>query len=75
MCIQNIQRLVENESDHKLKFLHTNRGGEFISYNLSKFCEEKGIKNHITTPYTPQPNGVVERRNRTIMNTSRACTP
>jgi len=31
------------------------------------FCGEAGIENQLTTPYTPQQNGVSERRNRFIM--------
>jgi hypothetical protein len=31
------------------------------------FCKDVGIKRELTTPYNPQQNGVVERKNRTIM--------
>jgi transposase InsO family protein len=31
------------------------------------FCRDVGIKRELTTPYNPQQNGVVERKNRTIM--------
>jgi hypothetical protein len=35
-------------------------------------CEQAGIKRHLTGPYAPQQNGVVERRNRTVMEMARA---
>ena len=35
------------------------------------FCEEVGIEHQLTTPYTPQQNGVGERKNHTIMEMSR----
>jgi hypothetical protein len=31
------------------------------------FCKDVGIKRELTTPYNPQQNGVVERKNRTIL--------
>ena len=35
------------------------------------FCNETGIKHYTTTPYTPQQNGVVERRNQTVVEMAR----
>ena len=35
--------LVETWLDHKLKTLRTDKGGEFLSQNFSKFCKEEGI--------------------------------
>jgi hypothetical protein len=36
------------------------------------FCNENGIYKQLTVPYTPQQNGVAERKNRTIMNMVRS---
>jgi len=36
------------------------------------YCEEKGITGHLTIPYTPQQNGVAERRNRTLLDMVRS---
>lgn len=55
--------LVENE---KLKILRTDQGGEFLSHEFSSYCEETRIIRHFTAPYSPQKNGVVERRIRTV---------
>jgi hypothetical protein len=33
---------------------------------------EKGIQHHLTAPYTPEQNGVVERRNQTVMGMARS---
>ena len=71
-AFKKFKRLVKNESDHKLKTLCTDRGGEFLYQNFSNFCEEEGIKCQLTTPYTLQQNGVVDRRYCTIMNTPRS---
>ena len=56
--------LVENECCSAIKFLRTDRGGEFLSKEFTKFCDEHGIKRELTAPYTPQQNGVVERKNK-----------
>ena len=59
--------MVEKESGMSIKFLRTNRGGEF-----NDFCQQHGVKRQLTTAYTPQQNGVVERKNCTVMNLVRA---
>ena len=61
----------ENESGAKLKALRTDRGGEFTSNLFFVFCSEGGIKHYTTTPYTPQQNGVVERRNQSVVEMPR----
>ncbi|GJY40225.1 ribonuclease H-like domain, reverse transcriptase, RNA-dependent DNA polymerase [Tanacetum coccineum] len=47
------------------------RIGEFTSNEFTQYCKENGIARQLTAPYSPQQNGVVERRNRTIMSTTR----
>ncbi|KAD5317800.1 hypothetical protein E3N88_17746 [Mikania micrantha] len=66
------KKLVENEVGTKLKTLRTDRGGEFNSSEFNSFCKEHGIARQLTTPYTPQQNGVVESRNRTMLSTTRS---
>ncbi|GJR16600.1 retrovirus-related pol polyprotein from transposon TNT 1-94 [Tanacetum coccineum] len=63
--------LAENQSNRKLKVLRTDRGGEFLSKEFSGFCNEDGIKSELTAPYTPEQNGIVERKNRTIVEMAR----
>ncbi|KAD5961160.1 hypothetical protein E3N88_12633 [Mikania micrantha] len=63
---------VERQSGLKVKVLRTDRGGEFNSSVFNEFCQKTGIKRHLTAPYTPQQNGVVERRNRTVMGMTRS---
>jgi transposase InsO family protein len=66
-----VKKRAEVESGKKLKALWTDRGGEFTSNLFSVFCNEFGIKHYTTTPYSPQQNGVVERRNQTVVEMAR----
>lgn len=45
----------------------TDNGKQFISNEFKAFCQELGIKQFFTTPYSPQQNGEVERQNRDIL--------
>ena len=63
---------VEKQSGSFIRCLRTDRGGEYNSTEFKEFCKEHGIKRQLTTAYTPQQNGVAERKNRTIMNMVRA---
>ncbi|RVW42604.1 Retrovirus-related Pol polyprotein from transposon RE1 [Vitis vinifera] len=48
------------------------RGGEFTYLEFNAFCKTNGVSRQLTAAYTPQQNGVVERKNRTIMNMVRS---
>lgn len=64
--------LVEKETGSYIKCLRTDRGGEFTSQEFNQFCKENGIKRQLTAAYTPQQNGVAERKNRTVMSMVRS---
>ena len=64
---KNFRSLVETETGEKVKVFRTDRGGEFLSNKFKKYCEETGLQRQYTSPYSPQQNGVVERRNRTVL--------
>ncbi|GJW93115.1 retrovirus-related pol polyprotein from transposon TNT 1-94 [Tanacetum coccineum] len=36
------------------------------NFELEIFCDEKGISQNISSPYTPKQNGVAEKKNRTV---------
>ncbi|KAG8479817.1 hypothetical protein CXB51_029556 [Gossypium anomalum] len=63
--------LVENQTCYKIKALRTDNGTEYLSQRFQKLCEHAGIHHQLTTVYTPQQNGVFERKNRTVMNMAR----
>ncbi|GJT62323.1 zinc finger, CCHC-type containing protein [Tanacetum coccineum] len=64
--------LVENETSVKVKTLRSDRGGEFNSKAFTEYCNDTGLKHHFTAPYSPQQNGVVERRNRSVIEMTRS---
>nr|KAJ0225474.1 hypothetical protein LSAT_V11C100003670 [Lactuca sativa] len=57
---------VENQLERHIKILRSDRGGEYFNQEFDTFCEENGIKHERTSPYTPQHNGLAERKNRTL---------
>ena len=63
---------VETKLERRAKTLRTDRGHEYLSDMFKDYCEEKGITRHLTIPYTPQQNGVAERRNRTLLDMVRS---
>jgi hypothetical protein len=70
-CFRVFKELVENETDLKIKCLRSDNGGEFTSNEFRDFCEEHGIKRQFSTARTPQQNGVVERKNKTVQEMAR----
>ncbi|GJR67073.1 retrotransposon protein, putative, ty1-copia subclass [Tanacetum coccineum] len=66
------QKEVENQLGKTIKSLRSDRGGEYMSQEFLDHLKEHGIIAHRTPPYTPQNNGVSERRNRTLLDMVRS---
>nr|GFA10787.1 retrotransposon protein, putative, Ty1-copia subclass [Tanacetum cinerariifolium] len=66
------QKEVENQLGKTIKSLCSDRGGEYISQEFLDHLKDHGIFAHRTPPYTPQHNGVSERRNRTLLDMVRS---
>jgi transposase InsO family protein len=64
---KNSKQKLKNRGKY-IKFLRSDGGGEYNSNEFSNFCKSQGIIMQTTTRYTPQQNGVAERKNQTIMN-------
>ena len=47
------QSEVENHRDKKIKFLRSDRGGEYLSYNFGMHLRQCGIVSQLTPPGTP----------------------
>ena len=57
---------VENQLGKRIKAIRSNRSGEYLLRDFKDYLTENGIISQLTAPGTPQQNGVVERRNRTL---------
>lgn len=68
---KNFKKIVEHETGATIKTFRTDRGGEFVSHDFDLYCDQNGISRHLTALYSPQQNGVVERRNQTLLEMTR----
>ena len=65
---------MENQTGKKIKVkvLRSNNGGEYTSHAFNELCREESIRRSLIVSYTPQHNGVAERKNRSIVGATRA---
>jgi hypothetical protein len=57
---------IENQLEKKIKCFRFDRGGEYFYNEFDLFYAEHGIIHERMSPYLPQSNGVVERKNHTL---------
>ncbi|GKF26138.1 putative ribonuclease H-like domain-containing protein, partial [Tanacetum coccineum] len=62
---------IENQIDHRVKTIKCNNETEFKNRIMNKFCEIKGIRKEFSVAITPQQNGIVERKNMTLIEAAR----
>jgi transposase InsO family protein len=64
-------RRAQNEFGLRIKKIRSDNGMEFKNSQIEGFLEDVAIKHEFSSPYTPQQNGVVERKNRTLLDMAR----
>ena len=57
---------IEISLKKKVRKIKSDNGYEFKNNCLDSFLVDQGILHNFSSPYTPQQNGVVERRNRSL---------
>jgi transposase InsO family protein len=62
----------KNEFDFKVKKIRSDNGSEFKNSRIEDYCDAKGIKHDFSVKYTPQQNGVVERKNQALIDVARS---
>jgi transposase InsO family protein len=62
---------LNNEHPNYLKVIHSDNGSEFRNASFDEFCLEHGIDQQFFTPHIPQQNGVIERKNRSLVEMAR----
>ena len=55
----------------KIKHIRSDNGTEFKNTGLDTYFDTLVITHEFSAPYTPQPNGIVEHKNRTLIEMAR----
>lgn len=58
--------LAETSTSRKIKMLQSDNEREYCNKEFDDFLRENSITRRLLTSYTPQQNGVAERKNRTL---------
>jgi transposase InsO family protein len=61
----------QNEFEMKIKRVRSDNGTEFKNTNIEEYIDGEGISHELSVTYTPQQNGIVERKNRTLIQAAR----
>ena len=64
-------RRAQKEFGLPIKKVRSDNGTKFKNTLVEEFLDEEGIKHEFSTPYSPQQNGVVERKNHTLIDMAR----
>jgi hypothetical protein len=62
---------LNNEHPNYLKAIRSDNGTKFKNASFDEFCPEHAIDQQFSTPRVPQQNGVVERKNHTLVKMDR----
>ena len=65
-CFKTYKAEVENQLGKKIKRFRSDLGGEYFSNEFDLFYAEHGIIHERTSHYSPQSNGIAERKNRNL---------
>ena len=63
---------IHNEFETTIKRVRSDNGSEFTNTRIDELCDEFGIRNQFLAKYTPQSNGLIERKSRTLIDTARS---
>nr|GFC55392.1 putative ribonuclease H-like domain-containing protein [Tanacetum cinerariifolium] len=64
-------RLVQRGLQAQVRVVRTDKGTEFLNQTLHAYFAAEGIQHQTSVARTPEQNGVVERRNRTLVEAAR----
>jgi len=71
LAFKKFAKVIQNEKGCRISTIKSNHGGEFQNERFDKFYEKQGIKHNFSASRTPQQNGVVERKNRSLEELAR----
>ena len=58
---------IHNEFKTTINRVRSDNGSEFKNTRIDELYDEFGIRHQFSAKYTPQSNGLVERKNRTLI--------
>ncbi|GJU89326.1 ribonuclease H-like domain-containing protein [Tanacetum coccineum] len=67
-----IYNFIKTQFKKNIKVFKSNNGTEFVNQEFSGFRELNGIVHQTSCSYTPQQNGILERRHRHLLNVARS---
>jgi len=70
-AFKKLARRLQSTKNYNIGSIRSDHGGEVQNEKFSKFCEKMGILHNSSAPRTPQHNGVVERKNRSLEELAR----
>jgi transposase InsO family protein len=62
---------VQRQHNAKILCIRSDNSTKFKNYTLDEFLSDEVIKHQYSAAYTPQQNGVIERKNRTLIDAAR----
>ncbi|GJZ77183.1 retrovirus-related pol polyprotein from transposon TNT 1-94 [Tanacetum coccineum] len=69
--IINFLKMIQVRLKETVRRIRTDNGTEFVNQTLREYYEKVGISHETSVARSPQQNGVVERRNRTLIEVAR----
>jgi transposase InsO family protein len=66
--VKTFVRRAQKEFGLPIKKVRSDNGIKFKNTQVEEFLDEEGIKHEFSSPYTPQQNGIVEKKNRTLID-------
>jgi hypothetical protein len=66
-CFKYFKQIVENETNSRISYLRTDRGGKYMSTLFISYCRAHGIHRQLTTAGTPQQNDIAEHKNQHLL--------
>jgi len=71
-CFQDFHKMVSTQFGKKVHILRSDNGTEYINKEFAMYLSGKGMFHQTTCPGTPSQNGVVERKNRHLLEVARS---
>ncbi|KAH0672766.1 hypothetical protein KY284_023853 [Solanum tuberosum] len=71
VIVDDFSRKVQREASYFITTIHNDHGGEFENKAFEEFCAQNRFTQNFSSPRSPQQNGVVESKYRSLQDTTR----